>query len=125
FLDNPIGWDGTATIEAKREIIDTIKSKVAEVLPVLVRERLRVKPIQQWNEAYWLRGYGSTFDRKLKIESIFERWIPIPRMTDDAEIQRIVVELLEEVKGAVRDAIEDVRKQVAQTSVCAEDDVLA
>jgi hypothetical protein len=111
FLDNPIGWEGTATPEAKREIIDSMKSRVAEVLPDLVRERLRAKPIQQWKEAYWLRGPGSTFDRKLKIESIFERWVPIPRMTEDSVTQEIMGEFLGEVKGAVNDAIKRVKDE--------------
>ncbi len=111
FLDNPIGWEGPATPEAKREIIDSIKNRVAEVLPDLVRERLRTKPIQQWKEAYWLRGPRSTFDRKLKIESIFERWVPIPRMTEDSVTQEIMREFLGEVKGAVNDAIERAKNE--------------
>jgi len=114
FLDNPAKWTTETTLEAKRETVDRIKSKVAELLPALVRERLRTKPIQQWIDAYWLRGNRSTFERRLRIEAILERWIPIPRMAEDPVIQQIVTEFLDEVRQAFKDAYELAKEEMLQ-----------
>ena len=108
FLETPIGWSGNPTSEQKRETIDRIKSEVAKQLPKLSRQRLREQPQPVWHEAYSLRGFGSTFDRRLRIEGIYERWVPIPNVRGDA----LAFEFLNEVKAAVFSAVDAVESGV-------------
>lgn len=62
--------------------------------------------------AYSLRGAGSTNIRKMRIESIFERWLPIPNSRGD----RLVLEFLNEVKDVVNEAVAEVEKEVVLTN---------
>jgi hypothetical protein len=113
FLESPLAWIGSPTPEQKRETIDRIKSAVSLRWPGLSHRRLRELPQPAWREAYALRGPGSTFDRKLRIEGIFEHWVPIP----DARGDRLVFEFLDEVKNVVRDAIKQVEDEVTGRTV--------
>jgi len=108
FLETPIGWNGNPTPEQKRETMDCIKTSVANQLDRLSNYRLREQPQPAWLEAYALRGTGSTYDRRLRIENIYERWVPIP----DARGDRLVVDFLTQIKKVVMDAIQQVEEQV-------------
>lgn len=108
FLETPIGWSGSPTPEQKRETIDRIKTAVTKQLPKLSTRRLREQPQPVWHEAYALRGTGSTFDRRMRIEGIYERWVPIP----DARGDRLVYEFLNEVKEVVIGAVVAVEQEV-------------
>lgn len=118
FLETPIGWSGSPTAEQKRATIDRIKTAVTQQLPALCRRRLREHPQRDWNAAYNLRGTGSTFDRRMCIEGIYERWIPVP----DARGDRLVFEFLSEVKGVVINSVSKVEQEVhaADAAVCSE-----
>ena len=108
FLETPIGWSGKATHDQQRETIDRIKAAVAQELPKLSNHRLREQPQPVWHEAYSLRGAGSTFERRMRIEGIYQRWVPIP----DARGDRTVFEFLHEVKAVVLGAVSAVEREV-------------
>jgi ethanolamine utilization protein EutP (predicted NTPase) len=108
FLETPIGWSGSPTPEQKRETIDRIKTAVTKQLPKLSTRRLRELPQPVWHEAYALRGAGSTFDRRMRIEGIYERWVPIP----ESRGHRLVYEFLNEVKEVVIGAVVAVEQEV-------------
>lgn len=108
FLESPIAWSGNPTPEQKRDTIDRIKAAVAKQLPGLSNRRLREQPQPVWLGAYALRGSGSTFDRRMRVEGIYERWVPIP----DARGDVTAFEFMEEVKALLTDAISDVQKAV-------------
>lgn len=108
FLESPISWTGNPTPEQKRETIDRIKTAVTKQLPALCTRRLRVQPQPVWLEAYSLRGSGSTFERKMRIEGIYERWVPVP----DARGDRVVFQFLNEVKDVVIAAVDAVEQEV-------------
>jgi len=110
FLETPIGWSGNPTPEQKRETIDRIKSKVAQDLPLLSASRLREKPQPQWLEAYSLRGGGTTRIRASRIESIFERFVPVP---DAASADLQVWEFLDEVKAVVNKAVDEIKEEIS------------
>lgn len=112
FLESPIGWSGDPTPEQKRETIDRIKAAVSQQLPRLSHRRLRELPQPVWLGAYALRGAGSTFDRKMRVEGIYERWVPVP----DARGDTIAFEFMEEVKSLLTVAISDVQKAVEEAS---------
>ena len=108
FLETPIGWSGSPTPEQKRETIDRVKTAVSKQLPSLSSRRLREQSQPAWHEAYSFRGAGSTFDRRMRIEGIYERWVPVP----DARGDRLVSDFLNEVKKVVVDAVNQVEEEV-------------
>jgi hypothetical protein len=110
FLETPIGWSGNPTLEQKRDTIDRIKSKITRDLPLLSARRLREQPQPQWHEAYSLRGPGTTKPRANRIEGIFERFVPIP---DAVSVDREVWEFLDEVKGVVMKAMDEIKQEIS------------
>ena len=108
FLETPIGWTGNPTAEQKRETIDRIKTAVTKQLPKLSTRRLREQPQPVWHEAYSLRGPGSTFERRMRIEGIYEKWVPVP----DSRGDRLVFDFLNEVKEVVIGSVHGVEQEV-------------
>lgn len=108
FLENPISWSGNPTAEQKRETIDRVKTAVTKQLPTLSARRLREQPQADWHKAYSLRGSMSTLDRKMCIEGIYARWVPVP----DARGDLVAFEFLKEVKEVVRGSVSGVEQEV-------------
>ncbi len=108
FLETPIGWSGNSSPEQKRETIDRIKTEVARRLPNLSKYRLREQPQPAWHDAHSLRGTGSTFERRMRIEGIYERWVPVPNARGD----RLVFEFMNDVKVVVLGAVGIIEQEV-------------
>jgi hypothetical protein len=109
FLENPIDWTGDPTSEQKRDAIERLKTAVTKQMPELARHRLREQPQPSWHEAWTPRGTGSTITRRIRIEGIFQRQVPIP----DARGDKIVVDFMKEIKDAVESALNEFEAQVA------------
>jgi len=107
FIENPTGWDGDASDEEKRLILDRIKASVIAALLGFCPNQLREKAQPLWQEAFALRGTGTTFDRKMKIEALYERWVPIP--AGESSNMQYVQEFIESLKDLVKNAIEQAR----------------
>lgn len=101
FLESPIGWSGEPTSEQQRDAIERLKTAVTKQLPDLARRRLREQPQPSWREAWAPRGVGSTITRKIRIEGIYQRQVPIPEARGD----RSVVEFMDEMDAVVRTAL--------------------
>lgn len=114
FIENPIGWDGNPSAEDRRLILDRIKAAVSQKLTAFCVRQLRAKAQPDWQTAYAFRGTGSTFDRRLKIESLYERWVPEP--ANDADDMQHVQEFIEGVKLVVTSAIEETQHVLAAES---------
>lgn len=112
FLESPIGWTGDSTPEDKRDAIEQLKTAITRNLPELARRRLREQPQHSWHDAWVPRGAGSTITRRIRIEGIYQRWVPIP----DARGDLAVLDFVREVEQVVTVAIEDFRAQVAAKS---------
>lgn len=54
------------------------------------------------------RGVGSTSTRRLLIEGIYQRWVPIPEARGD----QLVLDFIKEVEELVAAALDDFRQQV-------------
>ena len=108
FLENPIDWDGDSTAEDRRLILDRIKAAVSRKLTQFCIRQLRHKAQPDWQVAYAFRGDGSTFDRRLKIESLYERWVPEP--ANEADDMRHVQDFVEAIKHVVTSAIEETKQ---------------
>ena len=107
FLETPIKWTGNPTEAQKRETIDNIKAAISKKIQVFSRKRLRDTPQLAWNDAYTLRGMGSTFERRQRINKIYAQYVPVP----DSRGDRIAFEYLNEIKATVMLAIEDIEKE--------------
>jgi hypothetical protein len=108
FLEGPIRWTGNPTAEQKREAIEWLKEEITKELPDLARRRLRENPQLAWHEAWIPRGTGSTTTRRIRIEGIYERWVPIPDARGDEE----VIKLMGEMEGVVNAARAEFAKRV-------------
>lgn len=116
FLESPIGWTGDPTPEQKRDAIERLKTAVTRQLPDLARRRLREQPQSSWHEAWIPRGTGSTATRRIRIEGIYQRQVPIP----DARGDETVIEFMNEIERAVSTALTEFETEVkaeAQDSV--------
>lgn len=111
FLESPVGWHGSPTPEDRRLILDRIKAAVSRKLTQFCARQLRHKAQPDWQIAYAFRGTSSTFDRRLKIESLYERWVPEP--ANEGDDMRHVQQFVEEVKYVVTSAIEETKQALA------------
>lgn len=111
YLESPESWRANPTEEQKRETIDKIKTIVTPELRKLSQDRLRIQAQPVWHEAYSVRGPGSTIQRRLRIEGIYQRWVPIP----DSHEDKWASEFLNEVKDVVTSAIDSVKQEVEQS----------
>jgi len=117
LLEAPIEWAGEASPEQKRDAIERLKSIVTAKLPELTRKRLRERPQSAWRDAWTPRGIGSTKTRNIRIEGIFERWVPIPNARSD----KTDIEFLNEIEEIVRAALKDFEDEVAGQAISALD----
>lgn len=112
FLENPVRWQGNPSSDDKRAILERIKQCVSGELILFCNRQLREEPQPRWQEAYALRGTGSTLDRRMKIEALYERQAPIPgEKTDDMlHVQKFI----DAVKHLVKTAVESVRDSLPE-----------
>jgi GTPase Era involved in 16S rRNA processing len=108
YLERPIGWTGDPTPEQKRDAIEQLKTAVTQQLPELVRRRLREEPQMLWQQAWAPRGTDSTITRRILIEGIYERWVPIPESRGD----QAVLDFIEEMERLVRTALDEFEGRV-------------
>lgn len=108
FLESPISWSGEPTPDQQRDAIERLKSAVAQKLPELTRKRLREQPQLAWQGAWLPRGTGSTSTRRILIEGIYERWVPVP----DARGDQTVVEFMAEIEHVVQEALAELEAEV-------------
>jgi tRNA A37 threonylcarbamoyladenosine biosynthesis protein TsaE len=108
FLEGPIEWTGDPTPEQKRDAIERLKTAVTKQLPDLARRRLREQPQASWHDAWVPRGTGSTITRRIRIEGIYQRWVPIPESRGD----KAVVDFMNEMEQVVNVALQEFETQV-------------
>jgi hypothetical protein len=108
FVESPADWEGTPSADDKRVVLDRVKATVSRELANFCALQLREKAKPEWLQAYGFRERGSTLDRREKIESLFERWVPIPR-DQEGDMQH-VQEFIEALTHLVKAAIETTRQ---------------
>jgi hypothetical protein len=114
-----VHWEGNPTPEDKRFILDRIKATVSQELARFCPQQLREKPQPQWQEAYAFRGTGSTFDRKMKIEALYERWVSIP--ANEADDMQHVQAFIDTVKQLVKSAIDSTQNALLSETTASSD----
>jgi hypothetical protein len=83
-LDSPVDWTGglRPDPEAATSAIDEFSQAISRGLFAPLAERLRVRPLQEWQEGWRLSGWGSTSVRAHLIAiDVFARQVPVPRAT--------------------------------------------
>jgi hypothetical protein len=120
FLEHPIGWEGEPTASEKREILDRIKAAVSKQLTQFCSLQLREKAQPDWHAAYGFRGSGSTLDRRMKIESLYERWVPEP--ANEGDEMHHIQEFIDAVKERVSFAIGQTRTSLMEGHTSASKD---
>ena len=80
FIQNPVGWtEAVPTDDEKQQVFAAFAQTVSVCLMVTVVERLKDEAIQQWRQAYYQAGQGSTFLRaKLIAAGIYDKVVPAP-----------------------------------------------
>jgi hypothetical protein len=119
FLENPVGWEGTPTPEERRVILDKIKESVSKDLRAFCVQQVRESPQPEWQQAHAFRGRGTTIDRALKIEALYERWVPVPAndVDDMLHVQKFINSVKDLVKGAIGGTRDALAKDAAATDV--------
>jgi len=115
FLESPVRWEGSPSAEDKRAILELVKERVSGELVRFCNRQLREEPQPQWHEAYAFRGRGSTFDRRVKIEALYERQVPIPGGGSDDMLH--IQLFIDAVKQLVRGAIDSVRDSLPEQAL--------
>jgi GTPase Era involved in 16S rRNA processing len=111
FVDNPSDWEGSEVNETnKAAVSNRIKQKVTDGLTELVKTRLWRNPLSMWQEANEFKGRGTTWERKQKVDSIYQRYVPIPEAIADkatkdflAELRMLVVDAIDSTKRETMD----------------------
>ncbi|MFZ1073700.1 MAG: hypothetical protein WAO21_09735 [Verrucomicrobiia bacterium] len=106
FLDNPIEWGGKpVSDEEKLVILDGLKQRITEPLAGIAEERLRKLPLKAWQDAYGLRGKGTTVTRRHNVRNIFHAQVPVPESRSDRaselwmeEIEKVVTAVVEQLQ---------------------------
>lgn len=102
FLDNPIDWTREPGDEEEQQLaISRIRQAVATSLHDMAKRRIVERPLEEWRNAFDLRGSGSTGRRNQSIRGIYEAAAPMP----DTVMTHATAEFLAEVRGIVETAI--------------------
>lgn len=110
FFEVPLTWQGNeVTDEDKSAIINRLKQLVNESLTDISKTRLWKVPQSDWQQAYSVRGPGSTYTRRQRVRDIFQHQIPVPQSIGD----RLAQAWVEEVKRVVLDAVETMKADQA------------
>jgi hypothetical protein len=102
LVQNPVAWNGENPSEdEKQAIFDAFANEVKRQLVELASRRVWRQRIKEWQDAYRLRGPGSTFDRAAFIaRAIYERAAPVPDVTPSPDRNEFLHEVAEAVEKA-------------------------
>ncbi|MDD5215078.1 MAG: hypothetical protein PHQ03_06020 [Methylococcales bacterium] len=90
-------------IEEKNQLANQIKAKLNMEISKLINKRLLEDAKPQWGVAYRYNGIGSTHPRKIEIEGIYDKQIPIFQSPMSKEAKDLI------------EAIEDVLKEITDS----------
>ncbi|HKW01341.1 MAG TPA: hypothetical protein VJN96_16070 [Vicinamibacterales bacterium] len=105
-LEKPLRWRGPVPDDdTVTTVINEMSQAVAKRLIDVIYERLSVRPTDAWQDAYALRGPGSTFERATTIsDGVFSRHVPIPGSAaspDQNEFLHAVIRVVEEAAAEI------------------------
>ena len=110
WLDHPDGWVRHPMDEREKQAtIDRIRRQVSERIHTLANRRLIDDPSNNWEEAFELRGPGSSYDRADRMARIYEAAAPTVTSVMDMPVHQFMDEIYQIVREAVEEAGGDVQ----------------
>jgi hypothetical protein len=105
FVQNPTKWDGhEPEDEEKQQIFDRFAQAISARALELASHRIRRDHVTQWEEAYYLRGHGSSFARAATIENdIYEKAAPVPDIAPSPDRNKFLHEVIDLVSQAAEE----------------------
>lgn len=95
-------------IEEKNIFANQIRAKLNPEITKLIIKRLLIDAQQQWGIAYRFSGRGSTHPRKMEIEGIYDKQIPILQLPMSKDARELIGD------------IENILKQITDEFITAE-----
>lgn len=86
FIYNPKEWTKNISEIDKNKILQELSASIASNLNKELFNIFKLKYQSDWNNAYKLRGTGSTFKRASEIRSIYEQIIPRPQIAYNSNL---------------------------------------
>lgn len=105
FLQVPKSWSHDAPEESKQSILQKLSESVADEINQLVFKRIKIDRHVQWITAYNFRGTGSSNQRASELRSIYEKVIPLPRITYDTASG----DLLDEIRTLIDNSLNNLK----------------
>lgn len=105
LLQNPISWEnGEPSDDEKQQAFETLANNVSKRMLDLASRRVRVERHQEWQNAYYQSGRGSTFTRaNIIAEQVYNRAAPVPDITPSPDRNQFLREVNLEVEAAAND----------------------
>lgn len=102
FVQSPLRWEGPEpTDDQKRDIFDAFAGNLSPRLLELCTRRVWDERAEQWENAYYERGTGSTFERARIIgDEIYEPAAPVPDARPSPDRNQFLREIIAEVQQA-------------------------
>ena len=111
WLEEPDNWRGRGTSEDEKAVIDRIRQATFQRIHAYAERQVAEDRMGEWDDAYALRGRGSTFERaRLMFGRILEP--AAPRIQSRARRDATAEEFRNQIKRMLREAVEEV--EVAQ-----------
>jgi hypothetical protein len=105
LLQNPYSWEGIEpSDDEKQHIFESIANNVSRRLIELASRRMRTERYQEWQNAFFQTGRGSTFVRaNIIADQIYNRAAPIPDVTPSPDRNQFLREVSEQVENAAQE----------------------
>lgn len=103
FLQNPIGWtNGDPTDDLKQAHYDALADAISRRMLGLASDRVRIRKVDEWRNAYEKHGTGSSFARARIIQDeIVRPAAPVPDTTPSLDRTEFLRAVAAEVEAGV------------------------
>lgn len=107
WLEEPVGWSGRGTADDEKAVIDKVRQATFQRIHAYAERQVAEARMGEWEDAYSLRGRGSTFERaRLMFGRIIEP--AAPRIQSRARRDAAAEEFRDEIKHMLREAVDEV-----------------
>ena len=110
WLDEPVEWRGRGTSEDEKAVIDNIRQVTSQRIHAYAEQQVAEERMREWEDAYDLRGRGSTFERaRLMFGRILEP--AAPRIQSRARRDAAAEEFRDNIKRMLREAVDQIEDE--------------
>ncbi len=110
WLDEPVEWRGRGTSEDEKAVIDNIRQVTSQRIHAYAERQIAEERLREWEDAYDLRGRGSTFERaRLMFGRILEP--AAPRIQSRARRDAAAEEFRDNIRRILREAVDEIENE--------------